>query len=124
MRCAPRLAATSPDVDKAVSEGNPRYDPSQRLLIGAEGVEFADYLPQDVQLITVYAGAVCANATAPQTAATFIRYLVGPIESERLRMSPRRLMTRAESTSASIYSSSNSSSTSAPAPARWGAVLR
>jgi molybdate transport system substrate-binding protein len=56
-------------------------------LIGAQGVEFADYLPEDLQLITVYAAAVCASAAAPQTAEVFIRYLVGPVGSERLRKS-------------------------------------
>jgi ABC-type molybdate transport system substrate-binding protein len=61
-------------------------------LIGADGVEFADYLPEDVQLIAVYAAAICSNATAPQTAETFIHYLVGSIRSERL--ASREIITR------------------------------
>jgi molybdate transport system substrate-binding protein len=56
-------------------------------LIGAQGVEFADYLPEDMQLITVYAAAVSTSTVAPQTAEAFIRYLVGPVGSERLRKS-------------------------------------
>jgi ABC-type molybdate transport system substrate-binding protein len=40
-----------------------------------------------MQLITVYAAAVCSSAVAPQTAEAFIHYLVGPVGSERLRKS-------------------------------------
>jgi molybdate transport system substrate-binding protein len=82
------LATTGADVAKAVSEGHATLGMTQASeLIDAQGVAFADYLPEDVQLITVYAAAICASAAAPQTAETFIRYLVGPIGSERLRKS-------------------------------------
>jgi molybdate transport system substrate-binding protein len=82
------LAATGADVAEAVSEGHATLGMTQASeLIGAQGVEFADYLPEDLQLITVYAAAVCASAAAPQTAEAFIRYLVGPVGSERLRES-------------------------------------
>jgi molybdate transport system substrate-binding protein len=82
------LAATGADVAKAVSEGHAMLGMTQASeLIGAQGVKFAAYLPEDMQLITVYAAAVCSGAAAPQTAEAFIHYLVGPVGSERLRKS-------------------------------------
>jgi molybdate transport system substrate-binding protein len=82
------LGATGADVAKAVAEGRATLGMTQASeLIGAQGVQFADYLPEDTQLITAYAAAICGSAVAPQTAEAFIRYLVGPVGSERLRKS-------------------------------------
>jgi molybdate transport system substrate-binding protein len=82
------LGTTGEDVAEAVSEGRATLGMTQASeLIGAQGVAFADYLPEDIQLITVYAAAVCASAVAPQTAEAFIRDVVGPVGSERLRKS-------------------------------------
>jgi molybdate transport system substrate-binding protein len=87
------LAATGADVAKAVSDGRATLGMTQASeLIGAQGVEFADYLPGDMQLITDYAAAVCVSAAAPQTAEAFIRYLVSPVGSERLRKSGWEIM--------------------------------
>lgn len=75
MRCTPRRYSPPPgaDVDKAVSEGHATLGMTRASdLIGAEGR--VRRLPaEDVQRITVYATAVCANAAAPQTGETFIR---------------------------------------------------
>jgi molybdate transport system substrate-binding protein len=88
MRAKAVLGTTGADVAKAVSEGRATLGMTQASeLIGAEGVEFADNLPEDIQLITVYAAAVSTSAVAPQPAEAFIRYLVGPVGSERLRKS-------------------------------------
>jgi molybdate transport system substrate-binding protein len=88
MRAKAVVGTTGADVAKAVSEGRATLGMTQASeLIGAQGVEFADYLPEDMQLITPYAAAVCTSAAAPETAEAFIRYLVGPVGSERLRKS-------------------------------------
>jgi molybdate transport system substrate-binding protein len=82
------LDATGADVARSVASGKATLGMTQASeLIGAEGVTFADFLPDEMQLTTVYAAAVCANASAPQTAQAFIRFITGPIGAERLRKS-------------------------------------
>jgi molybdate transport system substrate-binding protein len=44
-------------------------------LIGATGVQFAGYLPDELQVVSVYAGAVATQTRAPDLAADFIRFL-------------------------------------------------
>jgi molybdate transport system substrate-binding protein len=82
------LAATGADVVEAVSGGRATLGMTQASeLIGAKGVNFVGFLPDDAQLITVYAAAISANAVAPEPAKDFVRLLTGPIGSERLRRS-------------------------------------
>jgi molybdate transport system substrate-binding protein len=54
-------------------------------LIGAEGARFAGYLPDDLQLVTVYSAAVSATSKAPESAEAFMRFVTGPVGSELLR---------------------------------------
>ena len=54
-------------------------------LIGAAGVQFAGYLPTELQVVSVYAGAVATRAPSPDQAAAFIRFLTSAASAERFR---------------------------------------
>ena len=80
--------ATGLDVDKAVASGRASLGMTQASeIIGAEGVAFAGFLPDDLQLVTVYGAAIPASAKAPDGGKAFISYLTGATGAERLRKS-------------------------------------
>ena len=82
------LARTGKDVVRAVASGEATCGVTQASeLIGAEGIQFAGYIPAELQAISVYAGAVAAQARAPDLAAAFIRFLKTPGSVERFRTS-------------------------------------
>jgi molybdate transport system substrate-binding protein len=82
------LCATGADVVRAVASGRASLGMTQAAeLIGLPGLTFAGFLPDDVQLVTVYAAAVTANAKFPAAAAAFIAFITGPDGAERLRSS-------------------------------------
>ena len=70
---------------RAVASGEATLGLTQATeLIGAKGVQFAGYLPAEVQVVSVYSGAVTAYATAPN-AARFIQFLKSPAGAEAFR---------------------------------------
>jgi molybdate transport system substrate-binding protein len=70
------LSKTGKDVVRNVVTGEATLGITQATeLIGAKGVQFAGYLPADVQVVSVYSGAVTTSATAADTARRFIRFL-------------------------------------------------
>jgi molybdate transport system substrate-binding protein len=70
------LSKTGKDVVAAVESGAATCGLTQASeLIGAQGVQFAGYLPDELQVISVYAGAVAAQTRAPTLAADFIHFL-------------------------------------------------
>lgn len=70
------LSKTGKDVVHAVASGEATLGLTQATeLIGAKGVRFAGYLPPDVQVITVYSGAVSASSAAPDAARRFLAFL-------------------------------------------------
>ena len=70
------LSKTGKDVVRAVESGAATCGLTQASeLIGAKGVQFAGYLPAELQVISVYAGAVATQARAPDRATDFIRFL-------------------------------------------------
>jgi molybdate transport system substrate-binding protein len=70
------LSKTGKDVVRAVESGAATCGLTQASeLIGAEGVQFAGYLPAEVQVISVYAGAVATQSRVPDQAIDFIRFL-------------------------------------------------
>ena len=77
---------TGKDVVRAVASGEATCGLTQASeLIGAEGVQFAGYIPAELQVISVYAGAVTAQAQAPDLAMDFIRFLTSPASAECFR---------------------------------------
>ena len=82
------LCKTGRDVARAVASGRATLGLTQAAeLIGVEGLAFAGFLPDALQLVTVYAAAVAADSKLPQAAAAFIAFVTGPQGAERLRQS-------------------------------------
>jgi molybdate transport system substrate-binding protein len=82
------LCATGGDVVRAVASGRASLGMTQAAeLIGLPGLAFAGFVPDDLQLVTVYAAAVTADAEHPAAAAAFIAFITGPAAAERLRSS-------------------------------------
>ena len=80
------LSKTGKDVVRAVASGEATLGVTQATeLIGAAGVQFAGYLPPEVQVTTVYAGAVSTFATAPDLARRFLEFLKSPESVEHFR---------------------------------------
>jgi molybdate transport system substrate-binding protein len=70
------LSKTGKDVVRAVEAGAATCGLTQASeLIGAKGVQFAGYLPEELQVVSVYAGAVATQTRVPDLAADFIRFL-------------------------------------------------
>jgi len=51
------------------------------------GLAFAGFLPEELQLVTIYSAAVAADSRLPEEAAAFIAFITGPQAAERLRAS-------------------------------------
>jgi molybdate transport system substrate-binding protein len=86
MRAKGMLAKTGREVVRAVASGQAAVGLTQASeLIGAKGVEFAGYLPDDVQVVSVYAAAVASNARHPDLARRFLRFVTSPLGAERFR---------------------------------------
>ena len=70
------LSKTGKDVVRAVESGAATCGLTQASeLIGASGVQFAGYLAEELQVVSVYAGAVATQTRVPDLAADFIRFL-------------------------------------------------
>lgn len=70
------LSKTGKDVVRAVEAGAATCGLTQASeLIGAKDVQFAGYLPAELQVISVYAGAVATQTCVPDQAVDFIRFL-------------------------------------------------
>jgi molybdate transport system substrate-binding protein len=80
------LSKTGKDVVHAVVSGDATLGLTQATeLIGAKGVQFAGYLPPEVQVVSVYSGAVSAYAQAPDAAWRFLQFLKSPAAVEAFR---------------------------------------
>ena len=80
------LAKTGKDVVAAVSSGDASLGLTQATeLIGAKSVQFAGMLAPEVQVVSVYAGAVSRFAGAPDVARRFIGFLKSPAGLEGFR---------------------------------------
>jgi molybdate transport system substrate-binding protein len=78
------LSKTGKDVVRAVAAGEASLGLTQATeLIGAKGVQFAGYVAPEVQVVSVYAGAVSTHAAAPDMARRFIQFLKSPASAER-----------------------------------------
>ena len=77
---------TGKDVVRAVASGAATCGLTQASeLIGAQGIQFAGYVPDELQVISVYAGAVATRAQAPGLANDFIRFLKSPASAACFR---------------------------------------
>ena len=73
------LSKTGKDVVRAVVSGEATVGLTQATeLIGAKGVQFAGYLPAEVQVVSIYSGAATTFAAAPEGARHFIQFLQSP----------------------------------------------
>jgi molybdate transport system substrate-binding protein len=82
------VCATGRDVVEAVASGRAALGLTQAAeLIGVPGVAFAGFLPDELQVVTVYAMAVAANTKAQDAAKSFVAFIAGPLAAERLRSS-------------------------------------
>jgi molybdate transport system substrate-binding protein len=80
------LSKTGKDVVRAVASGEAMLGLTQATeLIGAKGVQFAGYLASEVQVVSVYSGAVSTFAAAPDAARRFVTFLRSPASAERFR---------------------------------------
>lgn len=78
------LCKTGKVVVAAVASGDAALGLTQATeLIGAKGVQFAGYLAPEVQVVSVYAGAVSSFVAAPDAARRFISFLKSPAGAER-----------------------------------------
>lgn len=70
------LSKTGKDVVRAVESDAATCGLTQASeLIGAKSVQFAGYLPDELQVVSVYAGAVTTQTRVPDLATDFIRFL-------------------------------------------------
>jgi len=78
------LLKTGKDVVRAVSSREATLGLTQATeLIGAKGLQFAGYLSPDVQVVSIYSGAVVTPASAPDLARRFMAFLKSPTSAER-----------------------------------------
>lgn len=86
MRATGVLSKTGKDVVRAVASGEAALGLTQASeLIGAAGVEFAGYLPDDVQVVSIYSAAVATNTRRRDLAQAFLRLVTSPLGAERFR---------------------------------------
>src|SRR4051812_11501032 len=80
------LSKTGKDVVRAVASGEATLGLTQATeLIGADDVQFGGYLPAEVQVVSVYSGAVTTFAAAPDAAKRFLAFLKSPTGTEAFR---------------------------------------
>jgi molybdate transport system substrate-binding protein len=80
------LSKTGKDIVRAVVSGEATLGLTQATeLIGAKDVHFAGYLPPEIQVVSVYAGAVSTYAEAPEVARRFIQFLKSPAATAAFR---------------------------------------
>jgi molybdate transport system substrate-binding protein len=80
------LCKTGAEIVKAVASGQAAIGMTQASeIIGADGVAFAGYLPDAVNLTTVYSAAMSARSANPKAASAFLAFVAGPVGSDHLR---------------------------------------
>ncbi|WP_181291027.1 substrate-binding domain-containing protein [Caballeronia novacaledonica] len=80
-RIAPRIVQAQPGVavGTLIARGEVELGFQQMSeMIGVEGIDVLGMLPPEIQALTVFEGAICANARAPQLARAFLAFLASP----------------------------------------------
>jgi molybdate transport system substrate-binding protein len=77
---------TGAEIVSAVASGRATIGMTQASeILGASGVIFAGYLPNPVNLNTVYSASIATRATSPKGASALLEFIAGPIGAEHLR---------------------------------------
>jgi len=80
------LCKTGREIANAVASGQATIGMTQASeIVGADGVAFAGYLPDALNLTTVYSASMAARSTNPKGASAFLAFVAGPVGSEHLR---------------------------------------
>jgi molybdate transport system substrate-binding protein len=80
------LCKTGSEIVGAVASGKAAIGMTQGSeIIGASGVAFAGYLPNSLNLTTVYAASISIRAKNPKGAFAFLEFMTGPTGSDHLR---------------------------------------
>ena len=80
------LCKTGAEIVRAVASGRAAIGMTQASeIIGADGVAFAGYLPDALNLTTVYAASLATRSANPEAASAFLAFVAGPVGSEHLR---------------------------------------
>jgi molybdate transport system substrate-binding protein len=80
------LCKTGADIVKAVSSGRAAIGMTQASeIVGGSGVVFAGYLPEALNLTTVYSASIAIASNNPKAASAFLAFVAGPTGSDHLR---------------------------------------
>jgi molybdate transport system substrate-binding protein len=80
------LCKTGSEIVRAVAEGRAAIGMTQGSeIIGASGVAFAGYLPDSLNLTTVYSASITTRSKNPKGASAFLEFVAGPIGADQLR---------------------------------------
>jgi molybdate transport system substrate-binding protein len=80
------LCKNGAEIVSAVASGRAAIGMTQGSeIIGASGVAFAGYLPNSLNLTTIYSASIAARSNNPKGASAFLEFVAGPIGSDHLR---------------------------------------
>jgi molybdate transport system substrate-binding protein len=80
------LCKDGAEIVRAVASGRATIGMTQGSeIVGASGVVFAGYLPNSLNLTTVYSGSIATRSKNPEGASAFLEFVAGPIGSDHLR---------------------------------------
>jgi len=80
------LGKTGEEIVKAVASGAASIGMTQASeIVGASGVAFAGYLPDSLNLTTVYSAALATRSTNPKAASAFLEFVTSPIGADQFR---------------------------------------
>jgi molybdate transport system substrate-binding protein len=80
------LCKNGAEIVSAVASGKAAIGMTQASeIVGASGVAFAGYLPDTLNLTTVYSASIATRSPNPKTASAFLEFVAGPIGSDHLR---------------------------------------
>jgi molybdate transport system substrate-binding protein len=80
------LCKDGSEIVRAVASGKAAIGMTQGSeIVGASGATFAGYLPDSLNLTTVYSASIAMRSKNPQGASAFLEFVAGPIGSDHLR---------------------------------------
>jgi molybdate transport system substrate-binding protein len=80
------LCKDGAEIISAVASGKAAIGMTQASeIVGASGVAFAGYLPDTLNLTTVYSASIATRSKNPKGASAFLGFVAGPIGSDHLR---------------------------------------
>jgi molybdate transport system substrate-binding protein len=80
------LCKDGSEIVRAVASGRAAIGMTQASeIVGASGVAFAGYLPNSLNLTTVYSASIATRSKNPQGASAFLEFVAGPIGYDHLR---------------------------------------